>query len=1019
MSLSTRGLLIALPIIALVIGVTTWFSYSSAIADFESRAAFELGNSTRTNAEILRRKVALIEEVESKAIALANERLDREPDTRFDRIAKRAPDGASHMPDSFWNGTQTDAGIYLSGMAGFFPPPVPVGPRRDVILAAYGALRAMANGLPDEVESLYFFSPYNDLLIYAPDRSDDLKFYRSAPADFDFQDSEFNLISLPEANPEARLRCTSLQNPAYDEEGRSWTTGCMTPLRRDGNHLGAWGVSIPLAQMTAGLRSPPEGAFTVIVDANARLIHHSAMTRQNQESLSANLDLMTAEDPTLSAIGAFIATSPADGMIDLDRIEAQIAIERLSAPEWYVLTVMPRSSLSPRAWSISKRVILIDTLGALVLALALGALFHFKIARRISVLSERADRVSTSTTDEARIAKSSGDEIARLETSFTSMERRLEQAQTREHQSFDMLVDAAQGYAMLLFDAHGALVRANRGARDLIGDQGIGKLEQALRSRLSGDQRGEAELPGDTPRTLSLTNGAGEARSVEEMLVPLRDDGGATFGFAYVAHDLTDLLRKERELEESLLFLELAQSSAEVGHFALDPQTMDVALSTWIRGKLGIEEEAVPLVELAGYFAEETRSKTMEDIAHAILSKEPFFLEAVAIAKDATRMSVTIQGTAAFALENGGDQPIGYYGVVRDVTEERAAQQALMRARDEAEAEAQARSDLLAVVSHEIRTPIAGILGLIDQIRREPSSQERERALAMIENSSEALLQTLDATLQRRRLEREEAAGSERTFRPIDLAERVAGLFRPLGRRKGIAIEVRAHSELEVLGYEAKIQQILANLVSNAVKFTAVGSVTIEVGAPDGQSDIWSFRVEDTGPGIAKGRLKKIFEPFTGSAADTLGRKSGSGLGLSIAHDIAKELGGELTAENRIEGGTRISLMLPLQRVSRHSEDTEKGTIAIALSQASLALQVEIAAAAHGYRAVEGDAAPDILVTDSASTLEGFEGRCAIEVMESEAVGSVTSAAHIVQVSASDILDRLPDLLGECDDREA
>ena len=111
--------------------------------------------------------------------------------------------------------------------------------------------------------------------------------------------------------------------------------------------------------------------------------------------------------------------------------------------------------------------------------------------------------------------------------------------------------------------------------------------------------------------------------------------------------------------------------------------------------------------------------------------------------------------------------------------------------------------------------------------------------------------------------------------------------------------------------------------------------------------------------------------------------------------------------------------MLPLQRVSRHSEDTEKGTIAIALSQASLALQVEIAAAAHGYRAVEGDAAPDILVTDSASTLEGFEGRCAIEVMEREAVGSVTSAAHRVQVSASDILDRLPDLLGECDDREA
>ncbi len=111
-----------------------------------------------------------------------------------------------------------------------------------------------------------------------------------------------------------------------------------------------------------------------------------------------------------------------------------------------------------------------------------------------------------------------------------------------------------------------------------------------------------------------------------------------------------------------------------------------------------------------------------------------------------------------------------------------------MRARDEARAEARSKTDILAVISHEIRTPISGILGLIDQIRRERSESERSRALTLVEDSSEALLKTLDATLQRTRSEREQSVSRDEEFNPAALVERVAELFRPLARLSLIPI---------------------------------------------------------------------------------------------------------------------------------------------------------------------------------------------------------------------------------------
>ncbi len=237
MSLSLRGLLIAFPVVALIIGGMALFTYRSAIAEFRADAAAELLISNDAVANKLAQDLGLVADTQRKAAELMTERL-------------RSGQGA-----------------------------------------AFDTIKAMAGGLPGDIESLYFFSPSNDLLILAPTREDRLEFYREAPAEFDFQDAEFSTITSPRENPAGDMRCTSLQQPIYDDTGQNWTTGCMLPVRVNWQHLGAWGISIPLGNLTQRLQAPIGGATTVIVSSDGKLIHHSDLARGSVDGLAANIDL--------------------------------------------------------------------------------------------------------------------------------------------------------------------------------------------------------------------------------------------------------------------------------------------------------------------------------------------------------------------------------------------------------------------------------------------------------------------------------------------------------------------------------------------------------------------------------------------------------------------------------------------------------------------------------------------------------------------------------------------------------
>ena len=1012
MSLSFRGLLIAFPIVMLIVGGMAFFTYRSAIADFQSDAVAELRVSNDAVAENLREKLRLVEETEERALSIMERSLESGTSTELEEVFVRSEDGAFHSRSDLWSGTDLAGPIRLRGFGGFIGPPEPTGDRRAATMAAFDTIKAMANGLPEEIESLYFFSSANDLLIYAPTRQDELSFYRSAPADFDFQDAEFISIIKPANNPQGDLRCTSLQTPIYDDSGENWTTGCMLPARINGKQLGGWGISIPLHDLTDSLPEPLNGATTVIASRDGKLIHHSGLTSANGDLLAANIDMEASKDPLLLGLLHYIENGAEREVEYSEELDAYISGDRLEAPDWVVLTVLPDEALSDRAWAIAKRVIGIAIPGALLLGLILSAVFHRTIARRISKLADRTNAIAMAGGTGPH--ELDGDEIVQLEHAFDNMEERLDQARVRETRSFDALVDAAESYAMVLYDEHGSLVRANDGAVRLFGAEELerrGKeLGEASQEPDAGPSSGQ---PGPEPEIFERELADGNRAWLEETLIPLSDADDMIFGWAFIAHDLTSFRSAQREIEKNLLYLELAQSSAQAGHFALDPQTMEISLSPWLMSKLGLTTPLLLLSDVPALIDESQREKTMQDIAAAIERKSEFSFETLAIGAEGDRFPALLRGTTIFddAKEEGTAEVIGYYGILQDISDQKAAAQALLHALDEAKAEARARSDILAVISHEIRTPISGILGLIDQVRRERSETERSRALTLIENSSEALLETLDATLNRARGERERQDQKKEIFAPLDLLERVAELFLPLARRKGLAIDIEKGDDCKVLGNPGRIQQILANFVSNAIKFTSTGGVTLSCDPPIDEEGHWTFAVADTGGGIAPERMKTIFEPFSGSSPDTLGRQSGSGLGLSITRQLATELGGSVEAEARPRGGTRMVLRIPLEPVAEVAESQEpQGRIGISLAQASLAIKAEVIAENSGFAVASdsGTGAIDVFLCDDRESVEASDAPCRIFVTDEPNDGD---DQHVIFVQTAELVSRLPVLL--------
>ncbi|MEN5168072.1 ATP-binding protein [Brevundimonas pondensis] len=254
----------------------------------------------------------------------------------------------------------------------------------------------------------------------------------------------------------------------------------------------------------------------------------------------------------------------------------------------------------------------------------------------------------------------------------------------------------------------------------------------------------------------------------------------------------------------------------------------------------------------------------------------------------------------------------GTVTVCSDITDMKRDAQALAEARDAADAANRAKSQFLANMSHEIRTPLNGVIGVAQALARTNLDEQQREMLDLIHSSSRTLQTLLSDILD---LARVESGRLELGDEPFDLAratEEAAQLYAAAARDKGLqfVVEVAPEARIWVHGDAVRLKQILTNLVSNAVKFTAAGFVSLTVDAgPQGLR----FVVQDTGIGFDAETRERLFSRFEQADGDITRRFGGSGLGLAISQELAAMMGGGLGCESEPGGGAAFILTLPLR----------------------------------------------------------------------------------------------------------
>jgi signal transduction histidine kinase/CheY-like chemotaxis protein/HPt (histidine-containing phosphotransfer) domain-containing protein len=225
----------------------------------------------------------------------------------------------------------------------------------------------------------------------------------------------------------------------------------------------------------------------------------------------------------------------------------------------------------------------------------------------------------------------------------------------------------------------------------------------------------------------------------------------------------------------------------------------------------------------------------------------------------------------------------------------------LLVARDAAEASRRAKAQFLANMSHEIRTPMNAVIGLTNLLQHTQPTREQGEYLTAIGSSSQNLLVILNDILDSSKMEAGKLSLEQIPFRLPDAVRRLSTMFRYAADSKGLQLRVEVAPEVPaaVLGDPTRLQQVLVNLVSNALKFTRQGSVSVHVAiavppAPDAAHVALRFSVQDTGIGIAANKLNVIFEDFSQANASTTREFGGTGLGLSIARNLVQLHGGQL-----------------------------------------------------------------------------------------------------------------------------
>ena len=463
----------------------------------------------------------------------------------------------------------------------------------------------------------------------------------------------------------------------------------------------------------------------------------------------------------------------------------------------------------------------------------------------------------------------------------------------------------------------------------------ITDLSPALASRL-GLEEGSSLTGSLNPRSLeclsalmaTLRRGAHEVLSLENL--QLKDAEGQdiwlqmTFtedmergGFPAITAavvDCTARVNAEQALREKSKRLELVVEGTRLGTWDWNPQTNEVSFGDYWAEMLGYSsgEISSSLKEWESRVHPDDLEACFKDIG-AHISGETDYYENVHRMKHKDGHWVYILDRGKVVDRDAEGRPTRFTGTHTDITAQKVAE---LKANEAAEA----KSQFLATMSHEIRTPMNGILGLLQVLEDSQLDPKQADILSTIKSCGDHLLILIDDVLNLSRIEAGELRLDPSPFQIQEVAGIVSGLYFELAEKKGVRFssKVRGNGAAWVVADSHRLVQLLSNLVSNAVKFTDVGSVSLELGVENDGDEMWlEASVTDTGKGIED--KDAIWGGFCQEQTQISRKYGGSGLGLTITRELIELMGGTIELTSVPGAGSTFTIRVPVGEVEAGS----------------------------------------------------------------------------------------------------
>jgi PAS domain S-box-containing protein len=372
--------------------------------------------------------------------------------------------------------------------------------------------------------------------------------------------------------------------------------------------------------------------------------------------------------------------------------------------------------------------------------------------------------------------------------------------------------------------------------------------------------------------------------------------------------DITSKKQVELALMESEERLRLALEAAEIGIWDWDIPNNHIARTGGVTALYGRSPGSLSKFDsFQEAIFPEDRERVSQAIQSAVQHDTPYDIEFRVVWPNG---EIHWIGSTGRVWRKKCGTPYRMMGYMVDITKRKASEAAMRAALEKAEEANKVKTAIFANMSHEIRTPMTAILGYSDLLAKRLAGSNLEKYAQTIYRGGTRLLHLLNSIVDLARIESGKTAFNPVRFSANESIERVVNLLRVLAEQKGLQIAVCVQDALWLETDVNAFEQVLTNIIGNAIRFTKEGTVTID--AERESPAALRIRVTDTGIGISSGFLAQVFDEFRQESEGYGRTHEGSGLGLSISKKLIERMGGQIAIQSEKGRGTTVSIVLPL-----------------------------------------------------------------------------------------------------------